>query len=193
MSENSTHKHRERQIFGEVSIERWLFHVVFGKNVPGGYTMVTVVSGGILSLWLWLWHVLRWFALFNRDLIEQRRGVEVEDMVRFTSLVYKMDASTFLQSLEHFHLISSICWFFILIGIVSIYRKTSAFYWIIFPFLLILLLLYPIFFNWYYFWYETGSTERILFLAITVIFCMYGILLRMDLTTDESTLNSNDG
>lgn len=165
---------------GNLQILSRLKHVLFGEEQPDQYTKVTFFLN--LSIWIlfFLWTIASYCAISFRQLIFEQKGIPVESIIMARGEVLGFESSDFLERLLTFHAISIVCWIFVFIGLVFLWRKKEKFIFFLFGgtiFYLVMLLFYL---NYSYFKEDTTTFDKIAFLAFNANTLIYYFLLRKE-------------
>lgn len=176
-SEKSTDPNREYLFLGDTPAWKWMVRTILGEKRPSDSTrMAAFVQWGI-SFFLMCWHALRFFALNNRGLIEEKKGVRVELLVRLKAFSMGYRTEAFLTALERLHTVGAASWAIIMVGIALMYRQSNAYPFVVGIGLICYLFTHVVLFSWGYFFYEVGTVEQLLVLVSFLLFLFHFLWL----------------
>jgi hypothetical protein len=176
-SEKSSDPNREYLFLGDTPAWKWLVKTILGENRPPESTRIAAIVQWSISLFLMSWHALRLFALTNRGLIEEKKGVRVDLLVRMKAFSLGYETEAFLTSLERLHTVGSVCWGFMLVGIALMYRRSNAYPFVVGAALMGYFFTHVVLFSWGYFFQEVGAIEQLLTLVSFLLFLFHFLWL----------------
>ena len=176
-SEKSSDPNREYLFLGDTPVWKWLVKTVLGEKTPPDTTRkASFVQWGI-ALFLMSWHALRLFALTNRGLIEEKKGVRVDLLVRMKAFSLGYETEAFLTALERLHTAGAVSWGIMLFGIALMYRQSNAYPFVVGFGLIGYFFMHIVLFSWAYFFQEVGTVEQLLVLVSFLLFLLHFLWL----------------
>jgi hypothetical protein len=172
-SEKSSDPNREYLFLGETPLWKWLVKAMLGEKRPSQPTRIACLVQWGISIFLIAWHGLRFFALSNRALIEEKKGIRVELLIHLKAFILGFEPDAFLERLEWLHVLGVVSWGIVLFGVVFMYRQSKAYLWVACTGLFIYFLSHVVFFSWSYFFKEVGLGEQLLVLISFLLFLLH--------------------
>lgn len=154
--------------------------LVFGDEKPDGYTQATFYMNLIIWIIFLFWSISSYFAVFFRDLIFEQKGIPVELIIKARGEILGFSDGDFLERLLTFHSVSVICWIFVFIGIVLLWRKNEKFIYFFFGGTLFYFGMMLFYLNFQYYREDTTFFDKVIFLALNANTLMYYFLLRKE-------------
>ncbi len=104
-----------------------LRNLIFGNKTPGIYTRITFFVNLVCLLIFSLWSIISYFAIVYRQLFLEEKGVDVEAIIETRGLALGFDSGEFIKTLMTFHGISLLCWGFVFVGLILLWRRSNHF------------------------------------------------------------------
>lgn len=161
-----------------------LRNALFSEEKPDGYTQATFYLNLILWSIFFIWSIASFLAISFRQLIFEEKGIPVELIIKSRGVALGFNEDDFLQRLLTFHSMSIVCWLFVFVGLVLLWRKKLNFVFFFFGGTVFYFGMLIFYLNWDYFKNDTTFFDKIIFLAMNANALMYYFLLRKE---------SNDG
>jgi hypothetical protein len=137
--------------------------LIFGNKKPDIYSRLTVYFNAIIWFIFLAWHLIGYASISMREVIFTEKKIDVE------ALIFERGK---------YHLISSICWGTIFIGLILIWRKSRIFNYFIFIPLLVYAGMILFFLRWRYFMEDTTTFDKITLLVFVLNILIYWIIQR---------------
>jgi hypothetical protein len=153
---------------------------IFGIDKPDGYTQATFYLNLIIWTIFFIWSIASYIAISFRHLIFEEKGIPVELIIRSRGTQLGFEDGEFLNRLLTFHSISIVCWIFVFIGIVLLWRKNLNFVYFFFGGTIFYFGMLIFYLNFSYFKDDTTFFDKIIFLALNANALMYYFLLRKE-------------
>lgn len=143
-----------------------LRNLIFGTIRPSIYTQLTFYIQLICLLIFSTWSAISYFVITFRELFLQQKGVDVAAIIEVRGQELGFTKGEFLQRLETFHGVSIICWGFIFISLIMLWRKKNFYGYFFFGGTLFYLGLIVFYVGFDYFMNDTTRFDKILLLVM---------------------------
>lgn len=153
--------------------------LIFGENKPEVYTRITVYFNALIWLIFLSWHLISYASISLREVIFTEKKIDVEALIFERGKLLGFQPYEFLNLLLKYHLISSICWGTIFIGMILIWRKNKIFNYFIFIPLIVYAGMILFFLRWRYFMEDTTTFDKITLLVFVLNILIYYIIQRV--------------
>lgn len=100
-------------------------NTVLGEEKPDAFTRWVFFTELFCWVLLAFWNAISYFVLLSADFIEQNKGLSVRAILIRNGQNLGFDGPEFVSIIHHFYFYSFFIWFFILFGIVLLYRKST--------------------------------------------------------------------
>lgn len=157
-----------------------LRNIIFGKDKPDGYTQATFYLNTLIWFILFIWSVLSYFVITKRALIFTEKGIPVESIIIERGEQIGFASTEFLDRLLTFHAVSIVCWIFVFIGLVLLWRKNLKFIYFFFGGTLFYLGMILFYLNGIYYREDVTTFDKIAFLALNASSLLYYFLLKKE-------------
>lgn len=101
--------------------------LIFGTQRPDLVTRILCYLNLIIWLIFFVWHLIGFTAISLREVILVKKKIDVEALIFERGEALGFKPYEFLNLLMKYHLISSICWAVVFIGIVMMWRRKRIF------------------------------------------------------------------
>lgn len=145
-----------------------LRNLVFGSRKPGIYTRLTFFVNLVCLLIFALWSAISYFAIVYRALFLQEKGVDVEAIIEARGLALGFESGEFIQTLMTFHGVSMICWAFVFVGLILLWRKSGHFAYLFFGGTLFYFGMMVFYVGFDYYLEDTSGFDKVLFLIMNL-------------------------
>lgn len=145
-----------------------LRNLIFGSKTPGIYTRMTFfINLGCLVIFF-LWSVISYFAIIYRQLFLVEKKVDVEAIIEARGLALGFEHGEFIQTLLTFHGVSLICWSFVFVGLIFLWRRSRHFAYLFFGGTLFYFGMILFYVGVDYYLEDTSGFDKILFLILNL-------------------------
>lgn len=155
-----------------------LRNLVYGKKKPDMYTRIAFVINMIIWVTFFLWNIISYFVITNRDVLRIQKGINVERIIETRGSELGFEVGQFMNRLLTFHAISIICWGLIFIGLVLLYRKKKQFIYFTLAPLTFYIGMMLFYIGFTYFAQDTTMFDKIALLVFVVSILMHAYLLQ---------------
>jgi hypothetical protein len=152
--------------------------LIFGETKPDIYTRITVYFNAIIWFIFLAWHLIGYASISMREVIFTEKKIDVEALIFERGKLLRFEPYEFLNLLLKYHLISSICWGTIFIGLILIWRKSRIFNYFIFIPLLVYAGMILFFLRWRYLMEDTTTFDKITLLVFVLNILIYWFIQR---------------
>lgn len=139
---------------------------LFGTIRPSIYTQFTFYIQLFCLLIFSIWSAISYFVITFRALFLEQKGVNVAEIIEVRGQELGFFPGEFLQRLETFHGISIICWGFVFISLIMLWRKKNAYGYFFFGGTLFYIGMMVFYVGFDYFLNDTTRFDKILFLVM---------------------------
>jgi len=152
-------------------------NLIFGKIKPDFYTRIVFFIGILIWLSFQLWTAISYFTLYSRSVIEQQKGIPIEQIIhdRGTELGFIDD--DFVSRLLTFNAIGIICWAIVFVGLILLYRKKKQFIFFILGGSLFYLGMSIFYVSYTYFIQDTTTFDKIAILILITSSVFHSFLM----------------
>lgn len=178
--DNQQEEHIETILDSPIPLLQKLRLLIFGEIKPDPYTQVTFYITFISWLIFFLWSLISYFAISFKAVIQEQKSIDVAAILKKRGEDLGFEPTDFLDRLLTFHLISIVCWLFVFVGIVLIWRKDKRFIYFFFGGTIFYLGMLLFYLNFAYYKADTTFFDKLLFIAMNLISLMYFFLLRKE-------------
>jgi hypothetical protein len=154
--------------------------LIFGTVKPSVYTRITVYSNTLIGCIFLVWHLISYVSISLRAVIFNEKKIDVEALIFERGKLLGFQPFEFLNLLLKYHLISSICWGTILIGLLLTWRKSRFFTYFLFLPLVTYGILLIFFMRWRYFMEDTTLFDKITLLFFSLNLVVYWLFQRIN-------------
>lgn len=150
-----------------------LRNLIFGSIRPSIYTQLTFYIQLICLLIFSTWSVISYFVITFRELFLQQKGVDVAAIIEVRGQELGFSAGEFSQRLETFHGVSIICWGFVFISLIMLWRKKNFYGYFFFGGTLFYIGMMVFYVGFDYFMNDTTRFDKILLLFMLLNSIIY--------------------
>lgn len=145
-----------------------LRNLIFGKIRPSIYTQITFYIQLICLFIFGTWSAISYFVITFRDLFLQQKGVDVAAIIEVRGQELGFLPGEFLQRLETFHGISTLCWGGVFISLIMLWRNMKIYGYFFFGGTLFYFGMIVFYVGFDYYINDTTLFDKILFLVMMV-------------------------
>ena len=154
-----------------------LRNIVFGKKKPDIFTRLTFYMNTVLWLTFMLWNVIGYFAISSRDMINEMKGVKVEEIIAERGVELGFEPADFITRLTVVHGVGILCWAAVFFGLILLYRKRKQFIYFILGGVLFYVGLNIFYLSFQFFREDTTSFDKISLLVIALSTIIHSFLM----------------
>ena len=162
-----------------------LRNLIFGSKTPGIYTRLTFFVNLFCLVVFFLWSSISYFAIIYRQLFLEQKSVDVEAIIEARGLALGFEPGEFIQTLLTFHGISLICWGFVFVGLVFLWRKSSHFAYLFFGGTIFYFGMMLFYVGIDYYLEDTSRFDKILFLIMNLNTLFYFFFIQKSEEEEE--------
>jgi len=155
-----------------------LRNLIFGKEKPDTFTSLTFYMNLVIWATFIVWSIISYFSISMKDFILAQKGISVEEIITARGLQLGYENDEFINRLLTFHAISIICWIFVFIGIILLYRKKIEFVYFIVGAVLAYVGMSILYIGYTYFIEDTTTYDKIALLVIVAGSIVHYFLMR---------------
>ena len=145
-----------------------LRNLIFGNKKPGIYTRLTFFVNLICLAIFFLWSTISYFAIVYRALFLEEKGVDVGAIIEARGLALGFAPGEFIQTLMTFHGVSLICWGFVFVGLVLLWRRSGHFAYLFFGGTIFYFGMIIFYVGFDYYLEDTSLFDKIVFLIMNL-------------------------
>jgi len=161
---------------------------VFGKEKPDIYTRVVFIVNLIIWLSFQLWTAISYFTLYNRSMIEQQKGIQIEKIIRDRGVELGFIDDDFISRLLTLNAIGIICWGLVFFGLILLFRKRKQFIFFMLGGSLFYLGMSVFYVSYSYFIEDTTTFDKIALLILITSSSFHYFLLNNERNGGEVSL-----
>ena len=148
----------------------YLSNLILGKKKPAGIYRYVFYSNLLISISFLFWHLTAFVSIFFRnEIFAHKEGLNVNEILMSEAHNLGFQSVDFIWKLEFFHVLSFLCWLFILFSGIILWRRLSGYLTIYFISLLAYFLLIISIMGVKYFVAELTNYDQFSILLLTLI------------------------
>lgn len=157
-----------------------LRNLIFGEQAPDTYTKISFYFALIIWFIFFLWSILGVIVIQSRHWIKEEKKIDVTQMIELRGQELGFDKYVFADRLETFHTASIVCWLFVFVGLVLLYRKQLQFIYVFLAGAGIYLLLMLFMLGFGYWAKDTTTFDKVTFILMVAHTSLYYYFLKME-------------
>lgn len=166
---------------------------IFGAESPSTWTKVVFYLNLVLGGLLLVWHILSYYAFSMKDLVLEKKNIDVEELLIKRAEELHLAPTDFLNKLLNFELISIFVWTIFLVGLIFLWRRMKIAFWIHFITLVAYYGVLILFLNLNFFNQDVSISDKVILgLIISSLMLFYIFLFRQKRKEREILENSEE-